>query len=633
MFVLPPPPKYPVGSPAYQAALAQLRESNLDSHNTLTFPTGPEFTFAAGEGEYTLREDIHLATPPPHPSEVPVTNPNPLSTAPIPVTAGVRITLCSITYRDRSGSVATARTGLTIPDGRSSSDTARELEDDGSVASSSFSYGTSVGSASVLGPMSLGSPGGMADMSPESRLAALLAPARDKARRKPKNSMTKSNSSFVSRMTPHESLAKRLSERSSDDVYYFANISRSFNWMDFASPTQKHEPLTKVLFTKAHPVGHDVNMVTRSSQTIDVAVSFSSGDILWFDAMSNRYNRINKNGAISAEAAPEVRWVPGSDSLIVAGHRDGALVFYDRDREDSPFRQERDDARPAAGAGPAGFSVLRSIHTYARGSSRATNPVAYWTLSDSPITSFAFSPDSKYVAAVSEDGYLRVIDFARERLVDVYSAYYGGLLCVCWSPDGRYILTGGQDDLVSIWSMAARSLVARCQGHQSFVKAVAFDPWRCDDRVYRFASVGEDCRLLFWDFSAKSLHRPKTAHRGSMSSGYGQSNASASNLPGLAPTTTGSSLTPPTKATLSALARQRSRSDSVFADADDTVFHPIASKASIPIIPPIMSARVDDHPLTSLIFRHDSIITTCHQGHIRTWNRPGVTSVDGVVAE
>lgn len=52
-------------------------------------------------------------------------------------------------------------------------------------------------------------------------------------------------------------------------------------------------------------------------------------------------------------------------------------------------------------------------------------------------------------------------------------------------------------------------LVARCQGHNSWVSAVAFDPWRCDDRNYRFGSVGEDARLLLWDFSVGMLHRPR----------------------------------------------------------------------------------------------------------------------------
>jgi WD40 repeat protein len=80
---------------------------------------------------------------------------------------------------------------------------------------------------------------------------------------------------------------------------------------------------------------------------------------------------------------------------------------------------------------------------------------------------------------------------------------------VTWSPDGKYVLTGGQDDLVSIWSLNERQIVARCSGHDSWVTAVAFDPWRCDDKTYRFGSVGEDCKLLLWDFNVGMLHRPK----------------------------------------------------------------------------------------------------------------------------
>lgn len=95
------------------------------------------------------------------------------------------------------------------------------------------------------------------------------------------------------------------------------------------------------------------------------------------------------------------------------------------------------------------------------------------------------------------------------RLLDLFYGYYGGLSCVCWSPDGKYIVTGGQDDLISIWSVAESDLVARCQGHQSWVTSVAFDPWRCDDRNYRFGSVGEDCRLCLWDFNVGMLRRPK----------------------------------------------------------------------------------------------------------------------------
>lgn len=69
-------------------------------------------------------------------------------------------------------------------------------------------------------------------------------------------------------------------------------------------------------------------------------------------------------------------------------------------------------------------------------------------------------------------------------------------------------------------------MVARCQGHSSFVSAVAFDELRCDGRTYRFGSVGEDNKLILvsfslqicwgptydaqWDFSSSALHRPKS---------------------------------------------------------------------------------------------------------------------------
>lgn len=52
-------------------------------------------------------------------------------------------------------------------------------------------------------------------------------------------------------------------------------------------------------------------------------------------------------------------------------------------------------------------------------------------------------------------------------------------------------------------------MVARCEGHKSWVTDVAFDRWRCDDQTYRFGSVGEDCDLILWDFSFSALQKPK----------------------------------------------------------------------------------------------------------------------------
>ena len=57
--------------------------------------------------------------------------------------------------------------------------------------------------------------------------------------------------------------------------------------------------------------------------------------------------------------------------------------------------------------------------------------------------------------------------------------------------------TGGQDDLVNIFSPWEQRVIARCQGHSSFLSGLAFDDLRCDGRTYRFGSVGEDNKLIF----------------------------------------------------------------------------------------------------------------------------------------
>jgi WD40 repeat protein len=195
---------------------------------------------------------------------------------------------------------------------------------------------------------------------------------------------------------------------------------------------------------------------------------------------------------------------------------------------------------------------------------------------------------------------------------------------VCWSPDGAYLLTGGQDDLVTIWSFTERSIVARCQGHQSWVTCVAFDPLRCDDKNYRFGSVGEDCRLLLWDFNVGMLSKPRASGRGkrnSVSSRYTNgiqrtdtANANGAGIPN-----------PSQPARLLSVSTLSTEPD----DEPVPIRHPVEPKSRITILPPVLSKKIDSDPLSWLAFTQESIITSCRNGCIRTWNRP----VDGAGLE
>jgi len=95
------------------------------------------------------------------------------------------------------------------------------------------------------------------------------------------------------------------------------------------------------------------------------------------------------------------------------------------------------------------------------------------------------------------------------RLCDIYHSYFGGILCVDWSPDGKFIVTGGQDDLVSVWAFRG-NIVARCQGHSSWINSIMFDKYNSVNRCYRFGSVSEDTKLILWEFGVNTIRRPRS---------------------------------------------------------------------------------------------------------------------------
>ena len=54
-------------------------------------------------------------------------------------------------------------------------------------------------------------------------------------RRKPKASLLKSNSSFIARANPHESLSRRVQDHKPEGNYAFVNNGRAFLWLDLSA--------------------------------------------------------------------------------------------------------------------------------------------------------------------------------------------------------------------------------------------------------------------------------------------------------------------------------------------------------------------------------------------------------------
>lgn len=180
---------------------------------------------------------------------------------------------------------------------------------------------------------------------------------------------------------------------------------------------------------------------------------------------------------------------------------------------------------------------------------------------------------------------------------------------MCWSPDGKYVLTGGQDDLISIWHVPDSVLIARCQGHRSWVTSVAFDPWRCDDKNYRFGSVGEDRLLCLWDFSVGMLHRPRG---GAGAASVRQRGSIASRFTGM----TSPLVRAETQGTVvtSKSGGEQSKEDGGDDEKGFTGPHPVEPRSNTAMLPPVLSKVVDADPLCWLEFTKEAIMTSCKSG-------------------
>lgn len=69
---------------------------------------------------------------------------------------------------------------------------------------------------------------------------------------------------------------------------------------------------------------------------------------------------------------------------------------------------------------------------------------------------------------------MRIFNYHTMELLAYMKSYFGGLLCLAWSPDARYIVTGGEDDLITVYSVIEKRVVCRGQGHRSWISKVSY---------------------------------------------------------------------------------------------------------------------------------------------------------------
>jgi WD40 repeat protein len=121
-------------------------------------------------------------------------------------------------------------------------------------------------------------------------------------------------------------------------------------------------------------------------------------------------------------------------------------------------------------------------------------PVRMVAVQNDELTSVAFSPDSRLLAAGTRAGSIHVWAMASGWRLHTYKAHAGGVWALAFSADGKSLASGGEDRAVRVWEVPTGKERLRLDGHAGGVFTVAFAP----DGL-RLASGGADGSALLWD--------------------------------------------------------------------------------------------------------------------------------------
>jgi WD40 repeat protein len=112
------------------------------------------------------------------------------------------------------------------------------------------------------------------------------------------------------------------------------------------------------------------------------------------------------------------------------------------------------------------------------------------------VRSAVFSPDGKYIISGGNDATIRLWETHTAREIRVFEGHVDAVTSVAFSPEGKFFVSASEDMTLRLWDVTSGKEVRRFQGHEASVNSVEYDP-----NGKHIISGGEDKIIRIWEVS------------------------------------------------------------------------------------------------------------------------------------
>ncbi|KZT13292.1 WD40 repeat-like protein [Laetiporus sulphureus 93-53] len=125
------------------------------------------------------------------------------------------------------------------------------------------------------------------------------------------------------------------------------------------------------------------------------------------------------------------------------------------------------------------------------------------------ICALAYSPNGRYIATGSENAIVTIWDAQSGRRLHTCEQHMDAVCSLAFSPDSTQVVSGSRDGTAIVWGIADGALVIMLRGHQGFVYSVSWSP---DNKTIATGSV--DFTMRLWDASTGAQRSISDDHSG-----------------------------------------------------------------------------------------------------------------------